>query len=118
MQVAHERLSLITTAESFREHASACTKALHLQNKYVKTGMLSVACASVVAMLMSKLNRKDEEQGLQLTRTVGIGRYVSAKLALGLLIPFLHKMMVGPADEAPMKKKRGFLRRIFSFGSH
>lgn len=118
MQVSHERLNLISSAEHLRDHASGCIKALPLRNRYVKNGMLSVACASVIAVLVSKWNRKDEEQGVQLTRTVGIGRYVSTKLALGLLIPFLHKVMVGPKVETSGKKKKGILRRIFSFKSH
>ena len=87
------------------------------ENGYVKKGLLSMAAASGFAMMVNAMRRKDAEQGVQLTRTVGLGRYISTKLALGLVIPVLHKVMVGPStpesDTQPTKKKRGLLRRLF-----
>ena len=117
MQVAQERVHLLTSAEDIRTHAVDCAQSLHLQNGYVKKGLLSMAAASGFAMMVNAMRRKDAEQGVQLTRTVGLGRYISTKLALGLVIPVLHKVMVGPStpesDTQPTKKKRGLLRRLF-----
>lgn len=120
MQVAQERVQLLTSAEDIRKHAVDCAKTLHLQNECVKKGLLSMAAASGFAMLVNSMRRKDAEQGVQLTRTVGLGRYISTKLALGLVIPLLHKVMVGSSSSEPTlptqptQKKRGLLRRLFS----
>ena len=118
MQVAQERVHLLTSAEDIRKHAVDCAHSLHLQGGAVKKGLISMVAASGFAMMVNAMRRKDAEQGVQLSRTVGLGRYISTKLALGLVIPVLHKVMVGsPSSESstqPTQKKRGLLRRLFS----
>lgn len=114
MQIAQERVLILTAFEGVRSRAGACAETLHLNHAIVRKGLLAVGGASGAALVLQLLRRKSCADGIVLSRGVGIGRYLSAKLATMVLIPWLRRVMVQPATGQGMPKKRGLLRRLFS----
>ncbi|MBE6418139.1 MAG: hypothetical protein E7033_06710 [Akkermansiaceae bacterium] len=114
MQIAQERVLILTAFEGVKSRAEACAETLHLNHAMVRKGVLAAGVASALALVLQLLRRKSCADGIVLSRGVGVGRYLSAKLATMVLIPWLRRVMVQPATEPGKPKKRGLLRRLFS----
>ncbi len=114
MQIAQQRVLILTAFEGVKSRAEACAQTLHLNHAIVRRGVLAVGVASGVALVLQLFRCKRCADGIVLSRGVGIGRYLSAKLATMVLLPWLRRVMVQPATQQGKPKKRGLLRRLFS----
>lgn len=104
MQIAQERVQLLTSVAGARTHAGACAEALYLNNAVVRKGLLAVSSALAATLSFKAFRKKEATTTPRISTDVSAGRYFSAKLATAVLIPWLRKVMVGGAYESPCKK--------------
>ena len=112
MQIAQDRVRVLTSVDGVRAHASACVESLYLHNAVVRKALVALSSASVATLSFLMFCKKEKADSPKIASGVGVGRYFSAKLATAVLIPWLRKVLVGA--EPPVKRKRGFLHKLIS----
>lgn len=111
MQIAQERVHLLTSLDNMRSHAGACSKALYLHKPIVRKALL-FAVSSAAAIVSFKLFRRRDKAVASLSPQVGIMRFLIAKLALDVMIPWMRKSL--DITEPKPARKRGFFHRLIN----
>ena len=112
MQIAQDRVRVLTAVDGGRTHASACVESLYLHNAVVRKALVALSSASAATLSFLMFRKKEKADAPRIASGVGAGRYFSAKLATAVLIPWLRKVLVG-AEPDPERKK-GFLHKLIA----
>lgn len=116
MRLATERIEIVDSIASARTESAACLDALHLNSKFSKRTVAAVVALLGAGAALALCRKKAPSDAMPLSPRGGVGRYVTAKLATLVLIPWLRKVMVGE-NPPPQEKKSsgvfGFLKRLF-----
>ena len=111
MQIAQDRVQLLTSLADMRSHATACTKALYLHKPLVRKSLLFAASSTFAFLAFKMFQRKKKGDFSLLASKFGVVRFIVAKMAADVAIPWLRKCLGIAAPDK--KRKRGFLRRLF-----
>ncbi|MBR5213207.1 MAG: hypothetical protein IKV92_03000 [Akkermansia sp.] len=112
MQLAEDRVRVLTAVDDMRAHAGACAKSLYLHNSVVRKALVALSSASMATLSFLVFRKKEKADTPRVSSGVGAGRYFSAKLATAVLIPWLRKVLVGAEPARPCKK--GIFHKLIS----
>ena len=111
MQIAQDRVHLLTSLADMRSHAGACSQALYLHKPLVRKGLLFAASSALSFLAFKMFQRKKKGDFTLLASRFGVVRFIMAKMAADVAIPWLRRCLGIAAPEK--KRKRGFLQRLF-----
>ena len=111
-QIAQDRVQLLTSLDDMRSHAGACSETLYLHKPIVRKGLLLFASSAFAFLAFKKYQRKKKGEFALLASKFGVVRFLAAKMAADVFIPWLRKHL-GVAD-SEKKRKRGIIQRLIS----